>query len=128
MLDSSGQTPESEKHMNISLPSTLKNPILDIAASFWDDQRYRAFRVCYRSMRIMDDLVDDAKSSGGIPDDLERVEISALLKQALESIENHQRTASDLPPEIEELRQIITQFKIPLWPWRRLAFSGASSG
>ncbi|MCW4040280.1 MAG: hypothetical protein NWE83_05970, partial [Candidatus Bathyarchaeota archaeon] len=44
----------------------LKNPILDIAARIWDDERYEAFKTCYRSMRAIDDLVDGAKSQGGI--------------------------------------------------------------
>lgn len=111
--------------MNLTLPSTLKNPILDIAASFWDDERYRAFRVCYRSMRIMDDLVDDAKSTGGIPNQQQRVEISLILKQTLESLEKLHRAAPGLPQELAELRETIVRFKIPLWPWRRLARSMA---
>lgn len=111
--------------MNLTLPSTLKNPILDIAASFWDDARYRAFRVCYRSMRIMDDLVDDAKSSGGIPGKLARVEISRRLKLALKSIKAPGEAVKNLPPEMAELRETIERFKIPLWPWRRLAQSMA---
>ena len=50
----------------------LTNPILDIAARFWDDERYDAFKICYRSMRVVDNLVDDRKSSG---DGISRVEI-----------------------------------------------------
>ena len=42
----------------------LTNPILDIAARFWDDDRYAAFKTCYRSMRILDDLVDNRKAEG----------------------------------------------------------------
>ncbi len=40
----------------------LKNPILDIAARLWEDDRYEAFKTCYRSMRAIDDLVDGVKS------------------------------------------------------------------
>ena len=39
----------------------LTNPILDIGARFWEDERYNAFRICYRSMRLLDDLVDNRK-------------------------------------------------------------------
>ncbi len=109
--------------MNLTLPSSLKNPILDIAASFWDDARYRAFRVCYRSMRVMDDLVDDAKSTGGMPGKLMRAEIGRRLKQTLENIERPGEALKNLPLEMAELRETIEKFKIPLWPWRRLARS-----
>lgn len=40
----------------------LTNPILDIAAHVWEEERYNAFKICYRTMRILDDLVDDRKS------------------------------------------------------------------
>lgn len=126
MAEISGtKTPEPDQKMNLSLPSTLKNPILDIAASFWDDARYQAFRACYRSMRIMDDLVDDAKSSGGIPGKLMRAEIGRRLNQALKNIETPEEAFKNLPPEMAELRETIERFKIPLWPWRRLARSMA---
>ncbi len=39
----------------------VTNPILDIAARYWDNDRYEAFKICYKSMRIIDDFVDDRK-------------------------------------------------------------------
>ncbi|MFQ5608254.1 MAG: squalene/phytoene synthase family protein [Candidatus Zixiibacteriota bacterium] len=110
--------------MTLAAPSTLKNPILDIAASFWDDERYRAFRICYRSMRVMDDVVDDLKSAGQAGE-AERDNVRARLRQTLTAIETEgaaPREAPDLlPAEIEELRETIKRFSIPLWPWRSLA-------
>lgn len=40
----------------------LTNPILDIAAHVSEEERYKTFKICYRTMRILDDLVDDRKS------------------------------------------------------------------
>ena len=51
--------------VNLDFSEILTNPILDIAARFWDDDRYAAFKICYRSMRLIDDLVDERKESGG---------------------------------------------------------------
>lgn len=46
---------------NLDFQQILTNPILDIAARFWEDERYEAFKICYRSMRFIDDMVDDRK-------------------------------------------------------------------
>lgn len=102
--------------LQIDFDAILKNPILDIAARLWEPERYEAFRVCYRSMRIIDDIVDDRKSRG---DRISEMEIAAISKQMqgwLESVRNG--TMSD-----EFGRQFtgtLKRFDIPLWPWERL--------
>jgi len=47
---------------DIDFQKILTNPILDIAAHFWEDERYDAFKTCYKSMRILDDLVDNNRN------------------------------------------------------------------
>lgn len=94
----------------------LTNPFLDIAARFWEKPRYEAFRVCYRSMRRLDDLVDDRKiESSPITED-EKAHYRELMTNWLQSIKN--RSSSD--SFMSELLAALDRFAIPLWPWERL--------
>lgn len=105
------------------IKSELKNPILDIAASFWADDRYRAFRVCYQSMRELDDLVDDLKSSPSRDDKRLRQQVQESIRQQLKTLSDCAGTAKNpttIDPRLLELAEVIREFKIPLWPWRRL--------
>lgn len=89
--------------------SILSNPILDIAARFWDEERYHAFKVCYRSMREIDDLVDLRKSSN---EKLTADERTGLAQQ----MQQHLRNVSVNP----DILKTVSKFQIPLWPWQRL--------
>ena len=94
----------------------LTNPFLDIAARLWDEPRYDAFQVCYRSMRYLDDLVDDRKVVGTpiTEDEISRYEDEI----------NYWLTAVGERPvresSLRELADTIDRFAIPLWPWERL--------
>jgi hypothetical protein len=101
---------------DIDFSSILTNPILDIAARFWEADRYEAFRVFYRSMRRIDDLVDDLKTElGAVPAGIaERAgrEIDLWLDAV------RCRTSAD---EFQaEFIATLDQFAMPLWPWERL--------
>lgn len=111
----------SKKHTldfarEIDFGGILTNPILDIAARFWDGDRYAAFRVCYRSMRRIDDLVDDRKERG----DPITAEEAAYMQELMQ---DWLRAVQDRKPGDEfqaEFLETIDRFKIPLWPWERL--------
>ena len=94
----------------------LTNPFLDIAARFWDQPRYDAFRICYRSMRYLDDLVDDRKITGTpiTPDEITQYENE--IKYWMAAIGERPVRESSLT----ELAETIDRFKVPLWPWERL--------
>jgi phytoene synthase len=94
----------------------LTNPFLDIAARFWDKPRYDAFRVCYRSMRRLDDFVDDRKIEGSPITENEKAHYRGLMTNWLHSVNN--RSAGD--PFLSELYSALDKFAIPLWPWERL--------
>ncbi len=105
------------------LESELKNPILDIAASFWDDERYRAFRVCYQSMRQLDDIVDDLKVAGLAENPDLRSEVKDQLKETVALLQSDSPVPAELQEVagLDELRATMRRFKIPMTPWLRLA-------
>ena len=94
----------------------LTNPFLDIAARFWEQSRYDAFRICYRSMRRIDDLVDDRKIDGSPLAEKERAEYETMMTQWLDSVRNG--TSQDAYSS--ELQTTMTRFALPMWPWERL--------
>ena len=94
----------------------LTNPFLDIAARFWDQDRYKAFQTCYRSMRRLDDLVDDRKVNGGTISEDERAQYRTVMLRWLESVRKH--SAGD--SYHIELLDTLDRFALPLWPWERL--------
>ena len=97
----------------------LKNPILDIAARLWEDERYAAFKTCYRSMRAIDDLVDGVKSQGGTLSEVEKGRLASKINGWVHAIEDGPR--NDVPQR--RLAETLERFRIPLWPWRKLAES-----
>ncbi len=96
----------------------LKNPILDIAARLWEDERYEAFKTCYRSMRAIDDLIDSVKSQGGTLSEAEKGHLASRINEWVRAIEDCQHEDYQ-----RRLAETLERFRIPLWPWRKLAES-----
>jgi phytoene synthase len=93
----------------------LTNPILDIAARFWDYHRYQAFRICYRSMRRIDDLVDHKKASTTQISREEAEKSRLMIFDWLQGIRN-----KDISDRFRgEFLGILEKFEIPFWPWER---------
>jgi phytoene/squalene synthetase len=103
--------------LNLDFSEILTNPILDIAARLWEDERYEAFRVCYRSMRIIDDLVDNRKATGNSISQMEREQYGRMIADWVDSIKSR-RPSNDFQ---EKFIATIERFKIPAWPWEKLA-------
>lgn len=101
---------------NVDFDEILTNPILDIAARFWDSDRYEAFRICYRSMRLIDDLIDNRKST---PEKISAIELKQMKQIMTEWMEAMRRKDSS-DPFRSELIETLDRFKIPFWPWERL--------
>ena len=94
----------------------LTNPFMDIAARFWDEPRYQAFRVCYRSMRRIDDLVDDRKVVGAPLGESERAGYLEAMNQWLDAV----RSGHATDDYTRDLLATMNRFSTPLWPWERL--------
>jgi phytoene/squalene synthetase len=102
--------------LHLDFGAILKNPVLDIAARLWEDKRYEAFRVCYRSMRTIDDMVDDRKSTGRRISNDEVTALSEQMQVWLGSI----RDGSAGDGFASQFTATLQQFDIPFWPWERL--------
>jgi len=99
-------------NMDEEFEKILTNPILDIAARFWDEKRYNAFKVCYKSMREIDDLVDHRKTEEIALTQAEIREYTIRIKNWSKDISNGKNST--------ELGAILKQFQIPVWPWQKL--------
>lgn len=97
----------------------LTNPILDIAARVWEDERYDAFRTCYRSMRIIDDLIDTRKATGVRISDAEKQRYSSMVNDWVEAV----NSGNSYDPSRDRLAQTRARFQIPSWPWQKLSES-----
>ncbi len=96
--------------------SILTNPFLDLAARFWDPDRYQAFQVCYRSMREIDDLIDNARTDGGAVPQNEVFRLRSRLFEIITDLKNGQANGDNGKALLETMER----FRVPLWPWERL--------
>jgi len=104
---------------NIDFENIQKHPNILIAASFWDEKRYHAAKVCYKFMRMIDDLIDDRKALGDEISCLEQEELSEKVKSWIDCLE----TMPESDPFYMELIQTISTFKIPLQLFHNFAKS-----
>lgn len=102
--------------LELDFSQVLTNPILDIAARFWDDDRYQAFKICYRTMRRIDDLVDDRKAVGDIIPAGEAAQLQETISSWLKMAQNGVVEDSFHT----EFLTVLDRFAIPFWPWERL--------
>lgn len=100
----------------VDFEKILTNPILDISARFWDSDRYDAFKTCYRSMRLIDDLVDDRKSSKKKISKIELIQMKRVMAKWMKAM----KKGDSSDPFRDELIKTLDKFKIPFWPWERL--------
>jgi len=116
-----GNDPHKIGHFinGIDISRIDKHPNILIAASFWEEDRYKAAKVCYRFMREIDDLVDGRKSSDK--------EISCMEKQVLSERVNNWIGCLDKDagndPSMQELIDTIDAYKIPLQYFHNFAMA-----
>ncbi len=71
---------------NLITNNVIANPIMDIAARFWEDERYTAARICYQSMRVIDDLIDIQKAGKHGISELEKQRLTVTVNDWVEAI------------------------------------------
>jgi len=96
-----------------------KHPNILVAASFWDEERYKAAKVCYKFMRKIDDLVDDYKSLHTSIEDENRERLAGKVAEWMATI----RSGRNRNLFGRELLRTIDRFRIPLWPFEDFATS-----
>ena len=107
---------QEEKIESVPIPDfeqILTNHILDIGARFFENERYEAFRVCYRSMRAVDDLIDNRKMNDATISDEEKEQLSSKIKELVSK-------GSDIIQIGAQLEETREKFHIPFWPWEKL--------
>ena len=113
------QTDYLELVSRIDFEGIQKHPNILVAASFWDEERYRAAKVCYKFMRDIDDLIDDYKAVHKTIEEKDRQRFIAKVEQWVETI----RSGRNRNPFRKELAETINHYRIPLWPIEDFAHS-----
>jgi phytoene/squalene synthetase len=106
---------------NISYKEISNNPIMDIAARFWSDERYHAFKILYKSFRIIDDLVDNKKISSYKISEIEKQKLILKVENWAKSV----KESESINTFQKELVKTIVKFRIPIWPWEKFSRSMA---
>jgi len=95
----------------------IDHPNILIAANFWDEDRYRAAKVCYKFMREIDDFIDNYKS--------EFITIEEQDKQAfIEKVNTWIGSLKDNDSNgilDKELLSTFSTYKIPYWTMENFA-------
>jgi phytoene/squalene synthetase len=104
---------------SIDFEKIIDHPNILIAAAFWDDERYKAARTCYKYMRAIDDLIDCHKSAHKTIAEGEKKQfmdqVNAWIAMAHESKKQEKKG--------DELLDTIRNFHIPVWPLEAFAKS-----
>ena len=98
---------------------TGNDPNIFIAAYFWDKERLKAAKTCYKFMRLIDDLVDNKKAENPILSCIEK----KLLAEKIDNLMGCLQTKKSNDPFIEELINTIYKYKIPVSLFYRFAQS-----
>jgi len=108
-----------EKVLHILTPDFIDvHSVLNIIVQFWSTRQQAAFKACYGTMRFLDDLVDDLKEANGgmVP-----AEQQLALRQQITTWLTCLRNGQPWDQHQQELLAIMKEFKIPIWPWEKLA-------
>ena len=109
----------SELINSIDFENIEKHPNILIAASFWEEKRYAAAKVCYGFMRMIDDHIDNRKANDEVISCFEKQELAEKVNSWIKCLNN----TTEKDPFIKELTDTISTFKIPLQLFHNFAKS-----
>lgn len=87
-----------------------KHPNILIAAKFWEEDRYKAAKVCYQFMRKIDDLIDDRKADIQSLTDCEKQIYTDQVNDWIQCLNG--KALDD--PFLEQVVQTVNEYQIPL--------------
>lgn len=96
---------------NIDFEKIKDHPNILIAANFWDEDRYKAAKTCYKLMRAIDDLVDNYKTEHTVITDEEKDRLMADVEKWISSIKSENNNI----PFVSEIIETFDKFCIPIW-------------
>lgn len=103
----------------IDFEKIIDHPNILIAANFWEADRFKAAKTCYKVMRYIDDLIDNYKTEHPAISAVEQKQLTADVESWLAALKNGSKEAvSSL-----ELIETFHTFKIPVWPMEAFAKS-----
>lgn len=103
----------------IDFRNIVDHPNILIAARFWEKERYCAAEVCYKFMRMIDDMIDNHKASNRSIEESDKAAFQMNVDEWLKKIIVSERCN----PDQKELLETINKFVIPLWPLELFAKS-----
>ena len=95
------------------------HPNILIAASFWEEDRYNAARICYKFMRAIDDLIDNHKALNKVITNEEREKFAIDINNWIDKL----LLPGDGDSLKKELTETINRYRIPRWPLEAFASS-----
>ena len=87
-----------------------KHPNILVAARIWDDRRYNAARVCYKFMRMIDDLIDDRKAKEEAISCMEKKLMTDQVNDWIDCLYH----SDHADPFLSELVDTVSRFHIPM--------------
>jgi len=87
------------------------HPNILIAANFWEEDRYNAARICYKFMRMIDDLIDNYKTEHILIADREKKKFIDEVHRWIKAFKNKSNNNN----QYDELTDTLTKYKIPFW-------------
>ncbi|MBN1158568.1 MAG: squalene/phytoene synthase family protein [Bacteroidales bacterium] len=107
------------KFESIDFETIKDHPNILIAASFWEEERYKAAQTFYRYLRELDDLIDCHKSLHTTIKEKDRKYFMDKVDSWISSIE----AQTEKTTSVNELIRTIKKFRLPLWPLEDFARS-----